>query len=228
MSEEESIWDPFYFFHAFHFSLPAALLSTHSFFQQCSSHPPHSLATADTELTQSFVVHQERCKSAKPQGEKFSAFISCPSRYIASCVWGMWVSLGIFWQIFQKASARLPAPSLAKIRVALTPQGMLWIQMSLSDAAAPPAQWPCQAPLQNNFKGPPQSYILPSDKTRPKMKVPLLPGMPSSTLKPSQKKREREQVFRGTKIPALSFLQNQELFIKMKPPKKLCAVIALT
>lgn len=56
MSEDERIWDPFYFSNAFHFSLPAALFSTHSF-QQCFSHPPHSLAMADTELTQSSVVH---------------------------------------------------------------------------------------------------------------------------------------------------------------------------
>lgn len=46
MSEDESIWDPICFFHAFNFSLPAALFSTH-IFQQCSSHPPHSLALAD-------------------------------------------------------------------------------------------------------------------------------------------------------------------------------------
>lgn len=46
MAEHESIWDLFDFFHAFHFSLPAALFSTQSF-QQCSSHPPHSLAMAD-------------------------------------------------------------------------------------------------------------------------------------------------------------------------------------
>lgn len=83
----------------------------------------------------------------------------------------------------------------------------------------PPVQWPCQAPLQNNFKGPPQSYILPSDKTRPKMKVPLLPGMPSSTLKPSQKKRERAGL-PWHQNSSFKFSSKSGAFHKNEAPKK--------
>lgn len=114
----------------FHFSLPAALFSTHSF-QQCSSHPPHSPAAADPELTQSSVVHQD-ANQPSPRERSFLHLSPVSPRYITSCLWGMCVSLDIFWQISKKLSARLPAPSLAKIRVGLTPQGMLWTRKNVT------------------------------------------------------------------------------------------------
>lgn len=77
MSEDESIRDPLYLFNAFslfppsstvqHTQLPAML-------QPSSPLTGRGWPRADPELCGS-----SRCKSAKPQGEKLSAFISCLS-----------------------------------------------------------------------------------------------------------------------------------------------------
>lgn len=131
MSEDESIRDPLYLFNAFSLFPPSSTVSAHT----ASSNAPAILPTHRPRLTQSWpraLWFKRDANQPSPRERSFLHLSPVSPRYITSCLWGMCVPLDIFWQISEKLSARLPAPSLAKIRVGLTPQGMLWTRKNVT------------------------------------------------------------------------------------------------